>query len=60
VFGQLDQLAGRNAVLFIGVMRMMTGRSSRKRIEGAVAQANAKLPVKETFRLFGAAPNGDE
>lgn len=45
---------------FIGVMRMMTNTQSRKRLEGAVAQAAAKLPVKETFRLFGAAPNSDE
>ena len=45
---------------FIGAMRLMTGASSRKRLEGAVAQAQAKLPVQETLRLFGAAPNGKE
>jgi len=44
---------------FIGAMRLMTNTSSRKRLEGAVATAQAKLPVKETLRLFGAAPNGD-
>lgn len=44
---------------FLGVVRMMTNKSSRKRLEGAVSQAQAKLPVKETFRLFGVAPNGD-
>lgn len=45
---------------FIGVMRMMTNTQSRKRLEGAVSQAAAKLPVKETFKLFGAAPSSDE
>jgi hypothetical protein len=54
-----DKIRHNAVASFNGVMLMMTGKASRKRLEGAVANAQAKLPVKETFLLFGAAPNGD-
>jgi hypothetical protein len=55
-----DKIRHNTYASFLGVCRMMTNKTSRKRLEGAVSQAQARLPVKETFRLFGAAPNGDE
>jgi hypothetical protein len=55
-----DKIRHNANASFIGVMRILTGKSSRKRIEGAVAATQSKLPVKETFKLFSAAPNSDE
>jgi hypothetical protein len=55
---ETDKVRHNTNASFIGAMRLMTNASSRKRLEGAVANAQAKLPVKETLRLFGAAPNG--
>jgi hypothetical protein len=36
----------------LGAVRLMNNRSSRKKIEGAVAQASEKIPTKSLFRLF--------
>jgi hypothetical protein len=58
---EVDKVRHNCNASFIGAMRLMTNTSSRKRLEGAVATAQAKLPVQETLRLFGAAPpNGNE